>query len=54
MTRDRSVAMLWPRILADLIVVFHACYVGFVVLGLAASSLGSSFAGSGCGTFPSG
>jgi hypothetical protein len=28
--------MLWPRFLADLIVIFHACYVGFVVLGLVA------------------
>ncbi|MFO0893057.1 MAG: DUF2784 domain-containing protein [Isosphaeraceae bacterium] len=28
--------MLWARILADAIVVFHACYVAFIVLGLAA------------------
>jgi hypothetical protein len=35
--------MLWPRVLADLIVVFHACYVGFVVLGLAAILAGVVF-----------
>ena len=35
--------MLWPRILADLIVVFHACYVSFVVVGLAAILLGIVF-----------
>ncbi len=35
--------MLWSRILADLIVVFHACYVGFVVLGLVAILLGAVF-----------
>lgn len=33
--------MLWPRILADLIVVFHACYVSFVVFGLAAILMGA-------------
>ena len=27
--------MLWARVLADLIVAFHACYVSFVVLGQA-------------------
>lgn len=32
--------MFWPRILADLIVVFHACYVGFVILGLVAIMAG--------------
>jgi hypothetical protein len=26
--------MLWARVLADLIVTFHACYVAFVVFGL--------------------
>ncbi|MGC8643861.1 MAG: DUF2784 domain-containing protein [Isosphaeraceae bacterium] len=35
--------MLWPRILADLIVVFHACYVSFVVFGLVAILLGIAF-----------
>jgi hypothetical protein len=35
--------MLWPRILADLIVVLHASYVAFLVLGLAAIALGSVF-----------
>jgi hypothetical protein len=35
--------MLLPRVLADLIVVFHACYVGFVVLGLAAILAGVVF-----------
>ena len=35
--------MLRPRILADLIVVFHACYVGFVVLGLVAILAGIVF-----------
>ena len=35
--------MFWPRILADLIVVFHACYVSFVVLGLVAIFLGVLF-----------
>ncbi|MBV8129976.1 MAG: DUF2784 domain-containing protein [Planctomycetaceae bacterium] len=33
--------MLWSRVMADLIVVFHACYVGFVVLGLAAILIGA-------------
>jgi hypothetical protein len=33
--------MLWSRVLADLIVVFHACYVAFVVLGLAVILLGA-------------
>ncbi len=32
--------MLWSRIMADLIVLLHACYVGFVVLGLAAILIG--------------
>lgn len=32
--------MLWARILADLIVVFHAAFVAFVVFGLAAIALG--------------
>jgi hypothetical protein len=35
--------MLWARVLADLIVVFHACYVGFVVLGLVAILAGIVF-----------
>jgi hypothetical protein len=35
--------MLWPRILADLIVVFHACYVGFVLFGLLAILTGIVF-----------
>jgi hypothetical protein len=35
--------MIWPRILADLIVVFHACYVSFVVFGLVAILLGIAF-----------
>ncbi len=35
--------MLWARILADAIVVFHACYVAFVVLGLVAILLGIAF-----------
>lgn len=33
--------MLWLCVMADLIVVFHACYVGFVVLGLAAILIGA-------------
>ena len=33
--------MLWSRLVADLIVVFHACYFWFVVLGLAAILLGA-------------
>ncbi len=35
--------MLWSRILADFIVVFHFCYVGFVVLGLVAILAGIVF-----------
>lgn len=35
--------MLWRRMLADLIVVTHAGYVGFVVLGLAAILAGIVF-----------
>jgi len=35
--------MLWARRLADLIVVFHATYVGFVVFGLVAILLGIVF-----------
>ena len=35
--------MNWPRFLADVIVVFHACYVGFVVFGLAAILAGLVF-----------
>jgi Protein of Unknown function (DUF2784) len=35
--------MLWARVLADLLVVFHATYVGFVVFGLAAILLGAVF-----------
>jgi hypothetical protein len=34
--------MLWPRILADLIVVIHAAYVSFVVFGLLAILLGAA------------
>jgi hypothetical protein len=34
--------MLWARILADLIVVFHVCYVAFVVLGLVVILLGTA------------
>jgi len=33
--------MLWARMLADLIVVFHASYVSFVVLGLLAILVGA-------------
>jgi len=33
--------MLWSRVTADLIVVFHSCYVGFVVLGLVAILIGA-------------
>jgi hypothetical protein len=32
--------MLWARILADLVVVIHALYVAFVVLGMAAILIG--------------
>ena len=35
--------MLWRRLLADLIVVAHAAYVGFVVLGLVAILVGIAF-----------
>jgi hypothetical protein len=35
--------MPWARVLADLIVVFHASYVSFIVLGLAAILLGIAF-----------
>ena len=35
--------MLWARMLADLIVVFHAAYVSFVVFGLVAILLGVVF-----------
>src|SRR5262245_21184291 len=35
--------MLWSRVLADLIVVFHATYVSFVVFGLAAILVGIVF-----------
>jgi Protein of Unknown function (DUF2784) len=35
--------MLWARVLADLIVVFHATYVSFNVIGLAAILLGVVF-----------
>jgi len=35
--------MLWARVLADSIVVFHACYVAFVVLGLVAILAGIVF-----------
>jgi hypothetical protein len=35
--------MLWARILADLTVVLHATYVGFVVVGLVAILLGVAF-----------
>ena len=38
----RESHMLWSRILADVIVIFHACYVGFVVLGLAAILVGGA------------
>jgi hypothetical protein len=38
---DRT--MLWARVLADVIVVFHACYVSFVVFGLAAILAGIVF-----------
>jgi hypothetical protein len=33
----------WPRLAADLIVVIHATYVGFVVLGMLAIVLGAIF-----------
>ena len=43
--------MLWARMLADLIVVFHATYVSFVVFGLVAILLGIAFsAGAGSAT----
>jgi hypothetical protein len=35
--------MTWARLLADLIVVFHASYVSFVVVGLVAILLGIAF-----------
>jgi hypothetical protein len=35
--------MLWARILADAIVVFHTCYVAFVVFGLAGILAGIVF-----------
>jgi hypothetical protein len=35
--------MLWARIVADLIVILHACYVGSVVLGLGAIVAGIVF-----------
>ena len=35
--------MLWARVLADAIVVFHAAYVSFVVFGLLAILLGIAF-----------
>jgi hypothetical protein len=35
--------MLWARILADAMVLFHACYVAFVVLGLVAILAGIAF-----------
>ncbi len=35
--------MLWASVLADLIVVLHVAYVGFVVFGLAAILLGVAF-----------
>jgi hypothetical protein len=35
--------MLWARLLADVIVVFHAAYVSFVVFGLVAILLGIAF-----------
>jgi Protein of Unknown function (DUF2784) len=34
--------MVWARVLADLIVVFHAAYVAFVVFGFAAILLGAA------------
>ena len=36
-------AMLWASLLADLIVVFHATYVSFVVFGLVAILIGVAF-----------
>jgi hypothetical protein len=35
--------MLWPRILADVIVVLHVAYVAFVVLGMVAIVVGLIF-----------
>jgi Protein of Unknown function (DUF2784) len=35
--------MLWARLLADVIVVFHGAYVSFVIFGLAAILLGIAF-----------
>jgi len=35
--------MLWSRVLADVIVVFHLAYVSFIVFGLAAILLGVVF-----------
>ena len=37
--------MPWAKLLADLIVVFHATYVSFVVFGLVAILIGSSYGG---------
>jgi len=38
---EKGLDMPWARMLADLIVVFHASYVSFVVLGLVAILLGA-------------
>src|SRR5262249_31586971 len=35
--------MVWARVLADVIVIFHVCYVAFVVLGLVAILAGIVF-----------
>ncbi len=40
---EENLTMLWARMLADLIVVFHAAYVSFVVFGLVAILLGVAF-----------
>ena len=42
--------MLWRGILADVLVVAHAAYAVFIVLGLVAILAGVGFAGDGCAT----
>ena len=37
---EGPVPMLWARLLADVIVIFHAAYVGFVILGMLAIVVG--------------
>jgi hypothetical protein len=40
---EGEVPMLWARVLADMMVIFHAAYVSFVVFGLVAILLGVAF-----------